>query len=162
MKIDPLAAYGAALSTAVFLWTVWRTRRKVVVQVIPTYRGGDAGFGYTAVVSNHSAVPVHVIYVSMHYAWRKVSLLGRLSDAWRYRAFRWRGWCSVSLPAGTDEVQPFTLAPGQSQNVYIPEAGLIETIGEDRPRFGVYITDGLLKRHYSRPTEPMPAPKESA
>ena len=157
MKIDPLAAYGAALSTAVFLWTVWRARRKIVVQVIPTYRGGDSGIGYTVVVSNHSTVPVHIVEVSMHYDWRKVTLRDRLEAAWRYRAFRWRGWCGAVLPEGSDDVTPFTLAPGQAQNIYIPEPGLIEVIGDARPSFGVYVMDGLMKRHYSRPEKPMTA-----
>lgn len=63
MKItDYLAIYGAALSTAVFMWTVGKARRRLTVRMTPGMQSGDDDTaGFYAVVgqrfySNHFRV----------------------------------------------------------------------------------------------------------
>lgn len=154
---DYLAIYGALLSTGVFVWTLWRARKRIAVSLVPSFgkaTDGSDGNGYVIMIRNLSTVPVQISNVGLSWPTRKPTMRGRLRYLIRYRRIRWINWTHASLPPTSVARTPVVVESGQSHLVWIDREGLAylreRAIGDP---VAATVSDGVYRRYRSRPTE---------
>ena len=155
MKLtDYLAIYGAALSTAVFLWNSARARPKIKVRLTLAIETVDnhtqTGIGIS--IQNPSSHTAHITNVGFLYPYRSASFWDKLRHAWQYK--RWHsdvGWCHASLSLyGIEDGCPTSIEAGKSHWIFLPEDKLKEFLeGAVEPCLRVKVQDALWRNKCS-------------
>ncbi|MDP3634110.1 hypothetical protein [Phenylobacterium sp.] len=155
MKItDYLAIYGAALSTAVFLWTVGKARRRLTVRMTPGILSGDddtAGFYAVVHIVNRQSVSIRADHVGILWPYRKVTFWAKLKHVARYRS-GWAtvGWVHGALPTSTKAELPKVIEAGHSHMVWVRHEELEAALsGDQARRCMACVSDGVGQRFYS-------------
>jgi len=153
---DYLAIYGAALSTAVFIWNTSRARPKIKVRIafaVDTIDGvTDHGIGVS--VQNPSAHTAHITSVSFVYPWRRTTVRERFEHLVRFKRLPFRiGWChSVLSNYSVDDRCPTSIEPGKSHWIFVPDAVLQQLLDDAIKRtFVVQVQDALWRNKTSKP-----------
>lgn len=152
--LDPVAVYGAALSTALAFWSLWRSKQRITVEAMPSYGihpDGEDGNGYIIIVRNLSSAPVQVVDLGMAFPGCRITFLERLEYAWRYRKLRHVGWSYTGNTKGL----PVTIPAGHSHRVILGgelESG-IRDAAKNSPAFP-WVSDGLYRRIHGRRLAP--------
>lgn len=155
MKIsEALAAYGAALSTAVFLWNVARAvpRFKVDLMTATDEIDGDPVFGISVSVRNPSPNTIHLAGVSILYRNSYPTIADILKHIWRFRRVpRTLGWVHTSPPDyGVETGCPCAVSPGAAHNVLITDAELAEILaGKESQEIRAVAQDQLARNRYT-------------
>lgn len=121
---EVLAAYGALLSTFVFVWSVLSTRRRLRVLVMygTDMVNGEHKTGVSVIIQNPSSSTVHVSAISILYPWKKTNTLQVIAKSIRYRRwFSTYGWvyCQPNLYNIADGC-PISIGPGHAHRFLIP------------------------------------------
>lgn len=161
MKLtDVLAAYGALLSTGVFIWNAQRARpnlRVVMTLAIETNDKGIYESGVGISVQNPSAHTVHITAISLLYPFRRVTLMERLAYLLKYRKWPARiGWCHCALSNyaehGVSDGCPVSIEPGKSHYVFVQQDIVEQVFGDSGSRLLIAeVQDALWRRKYSKP-----------
>lgn len=129
---EVLAVYGAALSTAVFIWNVARAvpRFKVDLMTATDEIDGVPVFGVSVSVRNPSPNTIHLAGISILYRASYPTVGELLKHIWRFRRIpRTLGWVHTSpLDYGVETGCPCAVSPGAAHNVLIPDAELSEIL----------------------------------
>ena len=129
-----LAIYGAILSTFVFFWNVFKSKRHVAVKLIYGIEGDgeDIQSGVYVFIQNPSANVVHVSGMSILYPWRKADLLKVIIESIKQgRWFPTYGWVHSNLSLyKLDDGCPISIEPGHSHKVLIPDSVLNEILDD--------------------------------
>lgn len=154
---DVLAAYGAVLSTGVFIWNAQRARPKVRVVLTLAVEKDDKGAYQSGVgisVQNPSAHAVHITNISFLYPWSRVTVLERAKHVIKYRTAPSRmGWCHTALSNyQVSDGCPVSIEPGKSHYVFVERTVLERILEEATHRLLIAVVqDALWRNKYSRP-----------
>ena len=167
LDVTPLLAiYGAALSTAVFIWNVLRATPRFKVDLIFGIEevGGEVVSGAHISIKNPSGSTVHIGNVSLLYPFEDVGLWDYVMHVVRFKRMpRSVGWVHSALSNfDIDDGCPMALEPGKSHGILVPEK-VLEQIFEDSTerKIKAVAQDQLWRDKYSRPME-YPIPGGSA
>lgn len=144
------AAYGAALSTVTFMWTVARSRPRVKVDLLYGVQRDVSGVHVS--VRNRSAHPVRLVAISFMYQWKKQSVRDRLIASLRYRRLsRWQGWVHWGLHLrDIDDGCPVTVAPHDAFHLIVPDDLVEELIAKSAcGAIVAVVQDALWNNSYS-------------
>lgn len=153
-----LAIYGAALSTAVFVWNVLRATPRFKVDLIFGIEevDGEVVAGAHISIKNPSGSTVHIGNVSILYSHEHVRFLDYVTHVVRFKKFpRTVGWVHSALSNfDIDDGCPMALEPGQSHGILVPE-GVLEQIFQDSTdrKIKAVAQDQLWRNKYSVPME---------
>lgn len=156
MKItDYLAIYGAVLSTAVFMGTVWKARRRLVVEMMPGALSGDddtAGIYSVIRIVNRQSVPIRADHVGLLWPYRKVTFAEKVGYVLKYRrAWRTLGWVHGSLPESTMADLPKVIEAGHSHLIWVRHEDLEDLLRNDRAaQCMASAQDGVGRNFYSK------------
>ncbi|UTZ33701.1 hypothetical protein HB762_20740 [Vibrio campbellii] len=151
-----LAVYGAVLSTAVFIWNVFRSIPKFKVDIgygIEEVDGEYVGGAYVC-VRNPSSATVHLASVGVMYTTGESSFIERLAHMLKHRRFSSTvDWVHVPLfNYGVDSNCPISLEAGQSHHVFIPDDIVKEILSDtDVKKLRGSVQDQLWRNKYSSP-----------
>jgi len=149
-----LAVYAAFLSTAVFLWNVFKSQSKIRVKLILALekREGEFVHGVQIAVQNPSNHTVHLTGISVLNPWRKTSLKDAVAHVIRFRRWPIRlGWMHSDLSLyGIDDGCPMILEPRASHTILIPD-DVLELILEEAThrKLKAVVQDALWRRKFS-------------
>jgi hypothetical protein len=156
MKLtDLLAAYGAALSTGVFVWNASRARPKIKVRIVFAIDQikGKHEHGVGISIQNPSSHIAHITNVSFFYPFQRPTFRNRLRYFIKYRRLRRVGWGSAALSLfKVKDGCPVSVEPSKNHWIFVPD-DVVQKILSDaaKPCFAVVVQDALWRNKYSKP-----------
>lgn len=154
-SLDPIALYGAVLSSLIFAWTLWKDRRRISLEMFASFgtrpEGGD-GEGLLIIVRNHSDRSVQICDVGLAWSERDATLRERWTNAWRFQRFFRVGWRLGGFPLAGQGPMPITIEGWQSARIWAAGEKALELreLARSRP-VAPWVVDGHWKRRFGRP-----------
>jgi hypothetical protein len=149
-----LAIYGAFLSSAVFIWTVQKSRAQLKIKLVLAVetKKGKTELGLGVSVQNPSARAVHLSNLSFLYPYRNATVGERLRHLYRFRSLpRTVGWVFSNFSLrDVEDGCPVTIEPGKSHYVFVPNKVLTDLLSDAvEPAVKVVAQDALWRNKYS-------------
>lgn len=142
-----LGAYGAFLSTAVFIWNILKSRPRIHVKIVH-----DTPNGIVVSIQNPSNNTVHITSVSFLHSTGSTPFKAYIKHILRFRRVpSTLGWCFDSLSSNGVNVDcPKSIESGKSHLIHISEDSVRKLLNKSSSKeFKIAVQDALWKNTYS-------------